>query len=59
MSRYCPAGSSAVSDPKAAADELLNDALARYRATRHHEYEEAMMAAAGKRVDFDFDPPGV
>jgi Tetratricopeptide repeat/NB-ARC domain len=43
----------------ATADELLNDALARYQATRHHEYEEATMAAAGKRVDFDFDPPGV
>jgi tetratricopeptide (TPR) repeat protein len=43
----------------ATADALLKDALARYRETRHHEYQEATAAAAGQRVDFDFDPPGV
>lgn len=43
----------------ATADDLLKDALARYRETGHHEYQEARAAAAGERVDFEFDPPGV
>jgi hypothetical protein len=41
------------------AEQLYADTLDRYAATLGLDYPDAANAAAGKRLDFDFDPPPI
>jgi tetratricopeptide (TPR) repeat protein len=41
------------------ADLLLADTLDRYAATLGRDNPDTLNAAGGKRLDFDFDPPGI
>jgi tetratricopeptide (TPR) repeat protein len=44
---------------KSEADVLLVDILDRYAATLGADHPDAVNAAEGRRLDFDFDPPGI
>jgi hypothetical protein len=46
-------------DAKDEADVLLASVMARYATTLSRDHPDAQNAAEGKRLDFDFDPPGI
>jgi hypothetical protein len=46
-------------DDESAGQALQQQTLDRYTATKEPDFPDAVMAAAGKRFDADFDPPPI